>query len=233
MKTSRLLAVLSLAAALLCPASEPVTSEKAVVLPPIAFPLRLLNCGVSTGEVHVMLKIGPDARLLDALVTAYTHKPFADATLAALPQGIFRPQLVDGRPVTTLVPLVVRFEVNGLLVIQRFAGDESELPRGDYAYQPCAADRLDRPLQAIATPAPAYPAGLHEQGVRGRVVVEYYVDEAGRVRMPEVVQAESDLLAGLSLHALEQWQFTPPSSHGRSVLVRVRQAFEFTPEKAG
>ncbi|MBI2512614.1 MAG: TonB family protein [Opitutae bacterium] len=227
MKTSRILASFSLAAALVCSAGESVAPGEAVVLPDLAFPLQLLHRGVTSGEVHVMLKVGPDMRLKDALVTAYTHKAFADATLAALAQGTFHPQRIDGQPVTTLVPLIVRFEVNGLLVVERFANSETELRAGDFAYQPCEAARLDRPLQILAAPSPGCL-----QGVRGQVIVEYYVDESGRVRMPEIVEAENAVLAGLSLQAVEQWQFTPPSCKGRPVLVRVRQAFVFAPEKA-
>lgn len=233
MKTPRILVGLSLAAALLCPAGELVVPEEPIALPEIPFPTFLLHRGFTSGEVRLMLKIGPDGSLQDTLVTAYTHKAFADAALAVLPRGTYRAQQVDGRSVTTLVPLVVRFEVNGLLVVQRYASDETELEPGRFAYEPCDPARLDRPLRPTAAPSPGYPNELRQRGVQGQVTVEYYIDEAGRVRMPEVTQAENDLLAGLSLAALEQWQFTPPSSRGRPVLVRVRQSFVFASEKTG
>lgn len=233
MKTPRILVGLSLAAALVCPAGEPTVPEEAIALPEIPFPTLLLHRGVTCGEVRMMLKIAPDGTLQDTLVTAYTHKAFAEAALAVLPRGTYRARQLNGRAVTTLVPLVVRFEVNGLLVVQRYAGDDTELQPGKFAYEPCEPTRLDRPLRTIAAPSPGYPKELRQRGVEGEVTVEYYIDEVGRVRMPEVTQAENDLLAGLSLAALEQWQFTPPSSRGRPVLVRVRQSFVFASEKAG
>jgi TonB family protein len=190
--------------------------------------------GITSGEAQVMLKIGPDQRVQDTLITAYTHKGFAEAILAALPTGTYRPQRIDGQPVTTLAQLTVRFEVNGLVVIERHASDESpELFIGAFAYQACDPTRLDHPLQPVVSPSPAYPRELREQGIRGRVVVQYYVDENGRVRMPMIDRADNDVLAGLTLQAVEQWQFVPPSSHGRPVLVRARQAFLFAPDKAG
>lgn len=233
MKTPRILASLSLAAALACPAAAASSPESPISLPDVEYPARLIRRGITTGEVHVLLKIGPDARLQDALVTAYTNKAFAEATLAALPQGTFRPQKVAGQPITTLAQLTVRFEVNGLVVVERFANDAPELPPGVFAYQPCDPTRLDQPLQLVSGPTPAYPISLREQGVRGRVVLEYYVDETGRVRMPIVAETENELLSGLSLQAVEQWQFSPPSSRGQPVLVHVRQAFLFGTEKAG
>ncbi|MBX3738680.1 MAG: TonB family protein [Candidatus Didemnitutus sp.] len=189
----------------------------------------MLRRGVTHGEVQAILKIGPDARLQDTLVTAYTNKAFADAVLAALPQGVFRPRLVDGRPVTTIAAVTVRFEVQGLLVIERFASDDVEFRPGVLAYQPCDPTRLDQPLQTMFAPSPGYPRELRDQAVQGRVELEYYVDESGRVRVPIVTQAGNDTLASLSLAAVERWRFVPPCSQGRPVLVRVRQTFLFQP----
>ncbi|WP_415910066.1 energy transducer TonB [Oleiharenicola sp. Vm1] len=233
MKTPRILASLSLAAALASPVSAAPPPESPVSLRDIDYPAQLIRRGITSGEVRVLLKIGPDARLQDALVTAYTNKAFADATLAALPQGTFRPQKVEGQPVTTVAQLTVRFEVSGLVVVERYANDGPELPPGVFAYQPCNPERLDRPLQLLSGPTPVYPISLREQGVHGRVVLEYYVDEAGRVRMPVVSETENELLSSLSIQAVEQWQFSPPSSRGQPVLVHVRQTFLFGAEKTG
>lgn len=234
MKALFILPAFSFALALACTAGETPAPRETVILPHIEFPLQLLHRGITTGEVHLLVKIGPDARLVDALVTAYTHKTFADATLAVLPRGTFRPLLTDGQPVTTLTALLVRFEASGLIVIERFGADRpDDLQPGTFAYQPCDPRRLDRPLQPVAAGSPAYPQELIRQGIRGSVVLEYYVDESGRVRMPSVSRSEHEVLAGLSLAAVAQWQFNPPSSGQKPVLVRVRQQFDFVPEKAG
>jgi TonB family protein len=162
-----------------------------------------MHRGITSGEVQVLVKIGPDQRVQDA----------------------YRPERIDGQPVTTLAQLTVRFEVRGLVVIERHASDESpELFIGAFAYQPCNPARLDQPLHPVINPSPLYPRKLRDQGVRGRVVVQYYIDESGRVRMPMVDQADNDVLASLTLQAVEQWQFAPPSSHGRPVLVRANRS---------
>jgi TonB family protein len=233
MKTPRSLPALSLALVLACTTGATPPSGEIVTLPEIEFPTQMLHRGVTTGEVHVLVKISPDARLLDALVTAYTHKAFAEATLAALPHSTFRPLLVDGQPAVTLTEVVVRFESSGMLAVERFAGDHPDLRPGKYAYEPCDPGRLDRPLQPIAVRSPDYPKELGEQGVQGSVVLEYYVDETGHVRMPRVSAAGHEALASLSLAAVEQWQFQPPSSRSKPVLVRVRQQFDFVPKARG
>jgi TonB family protein len=233
MKTLRILPLVLFAGVLVCAAGQKPSPREIITLPEIEFPVRLLHRGVTTGEVHVLVKIGPDGRLIDTLVTAYTHKILADATLAALAQGTFRPLEADGQPVTTLTALVLRFETSGMLVVERLGPDSTELRPGVFAYQPCDPKRLDQPLQAISTRSPDYPREFKAQGVRGSVVLVYYVDETGRVRMPMVDRAENDLLAGLSLQAVEQWRFTPPTSARKPVLVRVRQEFEFVPGQPG
>lgn len=240
MKTPRTLPVLLFALALACTAGEksasralPPDSREIVALPELEFPLHLLHRGYTSGEVRLLVKISPDARLIDALVTNYTHKAFADVALAALNQSTFRPLQIDGKPVITVTELIVRFQSSGPIAVEHFTGEGSAFWPDTYAYQPCAPSRLDQPLQPIAVKAPDYPKNLCEQGVTGSVVLEFYIDETGRVRMPMVYEAQNDLLAGLSLLAVEQWRFSPPSSRNQPVLVRVRQKFDFKPEKQG
>ena len=237
MKNLRTLLTGTFVVALVCAAGEthatravPSDSPQIVTLPVVKFPLQMLHRGITTGEVHLVLKISPDAVLQDTLVTAYTNKVFADTAVDALQYGKFRPLLVDGQPVTTITSLVVRFETNGIVFVERNAVDTMDLQLNRFAYEPCAPGRLDRPLQPIATARPPYPIELDHQGARGRVVIDYYVDETGRVRMPVVDESENPTLASLSLAAVEQWQFNPPLSRNKPVLVRVRQKFEFVPE---
>jgi TonB family protein len=232
--------VLLFALALACPAGEksasralPPDSREIVNLPELEFPLHLLHRGYSTGEVRLLVKISPAARLVDALVTNYTHKAFADAALAALNRSTFHPLYVNGKPVVTVTELIVRFQSEGPIAVEHFPGEGSAAWPDTYAYEPCDPSRLDRPLQPLAVKAPEYPQALCAQGVTGSVVVEFFIDETGRVRMPMVYEAENDLLAGLSLLAVEQWRFSPPSSRNQPVLVRVRQKFDFQPEKLG
>lgn len=240
MNTPRTLPFLLFALALACPAAEQPTSlalapdhREIVTLPEIEFPLHLLHRGYTYGEVRLLVKVSPEARLIDALVTNYTHKTFADVTLAALPRSTFHPLLIDGKPVITVTELSVLFQSDGPIVVEHFTGQGASMWPDTYAYEPCDPSRLDQPLQPLVTKAPLYPKDLCEQGVAGSVVLEYYIDETGRVRMPMVCEAQNDILASLTLLAVEQWRFSPPSSRNQPVLVRVRQKFDFQPGKLG
>jgi len=209
-------------------------TEAVVTLPDLVYPLALLHKGITEGEVHLLLKISPDARLIDTLVTSYSRKELADFTLETLERAKFQPLRENERPVTTVVGFIMRFESRGMIVIERHAADRvDDTHPALLTYEPCDPRRLDKPLEAITVVSPAYSRELGQQGAIGSVVLDYYVDESGRVRMPVIRQSEHQALAGLSLAAIEQWQFKPPVSRNKPVLVRVQQKFEFVPDNKG
>ncbi|HET7557403.1 MAG TPA: M56 family metallopeptidase [Rhodanobacteraceae bacterium] len=74
---------------------------------------------------------------------------------------------------------------------------------------------------------PVYPLAAMEQGVEGKVVVEFSLDAAGDVREPTVVDAQpASIFDHAATHALLGWKFAPPApgTAGR----RYRQTFTFT-----
>jgi TonB family protein len=64
------------------------------------------------------------------------------------------------------------------------------------------------------------------------VVVDFYIDETGAVRMPYVTGRPHTLLANLAVDAVRQWKFEPPTRNGTPVLVHARQVFHFNPMAA-
>jgi outer membrane biosynthesis protein TonB len=68
---------------------------------------------------------------------------------------------------------------------------------------------------------------LADKGVKGQVTVEYYIDETGAVRMPAVSADDNPILGALTVIAIGQWKFTPPTSRGKGVLVKASQVFDF------
>jgi TonB family protein len=71
---------------------------------------------------------------------------------------------------------------------------------------------------------------LARKGVHGRVSVDFYIDETGVVRMPAVSPRDNIELTALSLEALRQWRFEPPTRNGKPVLVKASQVFSFGSE---
>ena len=107
------------------------------------------------------------------------------------------------------------------------------------------AIRFENPgiVRLVEAPAPEPPAGWARvrtgaaaicmtdlEALRGRIAAQYPLipghEWAGVV--DSTGSAEDDnLLTALAINALSQWKFEPPTSHGRAVLVRASQVFNF------
>jgi TonB family protein len=95
--------------------------------------------------------------------------------------------------------------------------------------QACTPQQLDRPLQAMTTVRPKYAGATWQEGsATGRVVLDFYVDDTGRPRMPVMVSTNEKLFAAAAVEALRRWRFTAPTQGGRPVAVRVQQEFVFS-----
>jgi len=74
---------------------------------------------------------------------------------------------------------------------------------------------------------PVYPISALQQGIEGKVVIEFSLDADGSVREPEVVDAQpGSVFNHAASHALLGWRFSPPAPGSASR--RYRQTFTFT-----
>jgi TonB family protein len=92
-------------------------------------------------------------------------------------------------------------------------------------------DAVEQPPVRIAMPAVRYPATLRELRISGSVVIEFVVDEAGRVRGESVVvrEATNDVFAAAAKEAVVGERFRPGRVRGRAVRVLVQQVIRFDP----
>ena len=81
---------------------------------------------------------------------------------------------------------------------------------------------LDNSPRTRFQPAPHYPQSAKIAGLTGEVLVEFTVDENGRVLEPHVVRSSDRMFEEPSLRAVAKWQFEPGRSGGR--IVRFRMA---------
>ncbi len=200
------------------------------------FPRELPELGFLQGEARVAIAIDETGKLTDWLVVGYSHRRFAEESVDAIKQWTFEPARVQGKPVSVQTELLISFETSGVVIscdagttIQRYT---NLLFKGREAYQPCTMKEIDRiptPKNAVS---PVYAEELAKQGVHGTVVVEFFIDETGTLRMPAIQSADYDQLASLAVAAMQQWKFEPPTRRGVPVLVRAKQVFHFEPKKA-
>jgi TonB family protein len=197
-----------------------------------AFPAHLMQVGVTDGEARVVINTDASGKLVDWLVVGYTHPEFAEAAVKAIKQWTFEPARLQGEPVGTTIELVFNYEAKGVVVSTSCATDvlEGRLLRmmaAHYTYQPCSPRELDRMPTPVVTIMPQYSGALAQKGVKGRVTVEFFIDETGAVRLPAVSAKDDTMLTVLAIDALSQWKFAPPTSRGKGVLVKASQEFDF------
>lgn len=80
---------------------------------------------------------------------------------------------------------------------------------------------LDNPPRARLQTAPLYPHQERKEGVAGEVLVEFVVDEGGRVLDPRVVKSSHRGFEEATLRAVAKWRFEPGRRDGRIVRFRM------------
>jgi TonB family protein len=191
--------------------------------------------GISNGEARILINIDSTGRLTESMVLGYTHKPFADAATAAINEWRYEPAHYDGENVGTVADITFRFEIDGVLLVERVGVPhftQHETLGVKYVYKPHGLRTLDGIPTPIQVTQPIYPKEWIDQGHRGTVVVDFYIDETGAVRMPSVASTENSLLASAAAAAVKEWRFSPPLRKGRPVLAHCQQIFKFEPETA-
>lgn len=87
---------------------------------------------------------------------------------------------------------------------------------------------LDSPPRTRLQPSPLYPHQARRDGLRGEVIVEFLVDETGRVREPRVVRSNDRAFDEPTLRAVARWVFEPGRRHGRIVPFRMAVPVHFS-----
>lgn len=116
----------------------------------------------------------------------------------------------------SVVPNDIRKIADNLLGAKTGRGDSG------WNHGPVLPDDLDNPPRTRFQAAPVYPFEAKRQGVRGEVVVEFTVDEEGRVRDPRVVSSSHGMFEEATLRAVAKWQFEAGRRNGR--IVRFKMA---------
>jgi TonB family protein len=193
------------------------------------FPAKMITNGITRGEVQIALEIDTEGKMTDALLVAYSHRGFADEVVRVLDKSRFRPGLVDGQPVVSIVNLTYKFESTGVVAYQRIGlpDDKAEKLNEEFEYRAHGADTIDQPPSGRNLSGPIYPKKWSDEGREGSVTVDFYIDESGRTRMPIAIGTPDDYLAAAAIDAVKEWHFETPRYHGKPTLAHAQQTFVF------
>ena len=148
------------------PASADIVACKVIQTVKPVYPVRLMNDGITKGEARVVLQVDSTGQLTDTLVTAYTHKAFADEAVYAIQQWKFQPASVGGEPAGGIVEVTFDYAIDRMLIIQRFNNlqEEPSLEAGQYQYHTATLKQLDRIPTPTSIISPVYPEGVGPAG---------------------------------------------------------------------
>ncbi|MDN5873599.1 MAG: TonB family protein [Sinobacteraceae bacterium] len=86
---------------------------------------------------------------------------------------------------------------------------------------------VDQAPRLIGRLQPAYPVQARRDGIEGRVVVQFIVDEQGSAQDINILMSPSRLLSQAAIDALQAARFRPGQKNGRPVKVRTSKTLAF------
>ncbi len=200
----------------------------------VAFPGRAVYEGVPEGNATVGVMLDREGKPVDFLLLRYTESFFGDALLEQARKQQYAPRRLLGVAVPGTFNFTYYFRPLGN--VSTFSGFDAGKERNrkvggnqKYSYEPHREADLDHgQLEPTRVAIPILPPALVErEGPAPKVLVSFYVDEQGRVRLPNVESvAAAELVTG-ALAAVQQWAFKPPVIKGTGVLVYAMRVLTF------
>ena len=180
------------------------------------YPVALLRNRVQ-GSAKVRMSVAPDGQVQAVELLAATHPEFGQAARAMAAAWRFETSRVPGGALRSIEheQLFSSAKSGETGVPRSFVRLLDLLAAGGAGI--AGADRLDGPLQALLRVDPVLPGGES-----GRAVVDFYVDDTGRVLLPEVVSASGEAAGWAALTAVNRWRFLPPRQGGQATMARGR-----------
>ena len=79
-------------------------------------------------------------------------------------------------------------------------------------------DTLNQPPVRLKINAPKYPKKAQQRGLEGMILVEFDVDEGGKVINPKVKWSENEVFDSSVLKSVSSWVFKPALKNGKPIL---------------
>lgn len=191
------------------------------------FPAMARAASVSRGSALIAVSWDARGNPTDAVTLRASDPVFGEAACeAALKWRVDPAATAAGRY------FAFKFELSGVVVcIDKGASALAAEARADDALLVLDRSALDAEPKVLAQPMPETPAVPRGSFESGRVVVDFFVDQEGRVRAPRVTEATVPELIEPTLAKLRDWRYEVPLRRGRPTVYAETWAFQF--RKAG
>jgi TonB family protein len=179
------------------------------------------------GKATVLFTVDVNGSATNIRIADASDPDIAASLVAAVEMSFFSAPGLDGKSVSVEMKRQVEFPP---------AGGDAETAADPAA--PLLAEvksgkvgnavGLDAKLAPIYRLAPFYPDALRTAGKpAGKAVIEFIVDQEGRVRLPRIVSATDKAFGWSAANAISQWVFEVPRRKGVPTDVRVLVPFQF------
>lgn len=199
----------------------------------IVFPGAAQTKSIPEGTAVVSVAVNAQGQATDFLITSYTDKSFGLALLdhaktVKYQAGTFRGVSVAGR-----YDLGYRFlnrSSMGLNAVDAGRRKAEGSGAAKVQYDAVEEKNLDAPLEIVEVALPKLPPGYAAPTDHPvKVFVSFYIDEEGKVRLPQVDSAAAPELIPGALKAVSLWAFKPATVKGSPVLVYTGRPVGFLP----
>jgi TonB family protein len=197
----------------------------------VDFPGSAMMRGVGAGRATVAVQVDERGKPIDFLVVSHTYPAFGDALLDHVRTLSYQPARWKKQPIPSRVDIAYQFEVPTVVSVIDSSLRLSESVTGvKPAFQALTEKHLDRELEFTHAVLPLLPEEFSPPDEKPvRVFVTFFIDEQGRVRIPNVESAAHGALIPHAVRAVQQWTFKPPTAKGAPVLVFVGRPVRFLP----
>lgn len=194
---------------------------------------RALHEATPEGELLLIVDINDDGTVSDWIVTRADHHSMVKAVDRVVGEWTFHPAKIDDKPIPIVISLIFTFTKRGTSLVEGNLVDlylKSIHHFREDVVLVRSFTELDRLPEPVDIVRPVISRDIPEDERSGAVVVNFFIDETGKVRIPVIEPFEGNRgLADAAYNAILQWQFKPPTVKGKPVIVQVKQPFNFVP----
>jgi outer membrane biosynthesis protein TonB len=202
--------------------AQPVVDLRIVKYVAPQFPGFAKLQGISDGYVVVAFSHDMEGRVTDALALWSTDDAFTREAIEAVQQWRVALHGAEGRPCQCAHVIRLAFHAGGIVRLAAThlqARGSSDLASGyaEHAVSVPTFEELDLKPKALAQLVPPWPKALPGNTDHSGVSVTFFVDQAGRARVPSIVSATDPALGAAVAQAILQWRYEPPHKNGKAV----------------
>jgi len=206
--------------------------------PEIEYPHRARFDRVSEGRAAIGIMLDAEGNATDFVPIRYTHPAFAEEMIDAIRKEQFNPRKIKGVAVPGRFYVVRTFALsdrsmsdetkpvavamNPMEQMGEMSNRVSNSKDGPpFVYKAHSESEIDgHLLKVVAVAAPVIPPGCEPTtGQALKIVVSFYVDGGGDVRLPNVDSPATPSLVANTIKAVTGWKFERPTIKGKPALV--------------